>query len=111
MGNGKAQSIPQVQTDGRFDRALLGRPGREAGVTRTSQDIEPNVEYAKALGNDERYFREGVKKNFAHAGHIPAEVCVELLKIGVNVYRTETSLAQIRAGLRKLGKEGFIWGS
>jgi hypothetical protein len=27
-------------------------------VTRTSQDIEPNVEYAKALGNDERYFRD-----------------------------------------------------
>jgi hypothetical protein len=80
-------------------------------VTKTTQDIEPSVEYAKALGNDEGYFRDGVKKNFAHAGHIPAEVCVELLKIGVNVYRAETSLAQIRAGLRKLGKEGFIWGS
>lgn len=71
-------------------------------------DIEPNVEYAKALRNSD-HFQHGVKESFAHAGHIPAITVVELLKIGVDV--NTSSLKEIRAGLQKLGKEHFIWGS
>jgi len=72
-------------------------------------DIEPNVEYAKAIRNDPGHWDAGVEKSFAHAGHIPAITCVELLKIGVDVNRA--SLKEIRAGLVKIGKEHFIWGS
>lgn len=72
-------------------------------------DIEPNIEYAKAIRNDPGNWHDGVQKNFAHAGHIPAITVVELLKIGVDV--NTATLKEIREGLHKLGKEHFIWKS
>ncbi len=75
--------------------------------THKRADIEPNMEYAKAIRADPDYVKDGIKKGFMHAGHIPAITVLELLKIGVDVDRA--SLKEIRAGLQKLGKEHFIW--
>jgi hypothetical protein len=49
----------------------------------------------------------GVKKSWAMAGHIPDITIVELRQIGIDVFTAP--LKEIRAGLKKLGKEGFIW--
>lgn len=76
-------------------------------IIRKSADIEPNVEYARAIGNDLERWKAGVRSGWAHSGHIPAITVVELLGIGVDVYTA--TLPEIRAGLKKLGKEGFIW--
>lgn len=78
-------------------------------VIKHRADIAPSIEYAKAIQNDGDVWAQGVKKGFAMAGHIPAMVVVELKQIGVDVYTAP--LKDIRAGLHKLGKEGFLWKS
>lgn len=78
-------------------------------VVKHQGDISQSVEYAKAIGNDDEVWRDGVKKGFALAGHIPAMTIIELRQIGIDVFTAP--LKDIRAGLHKLGKEGFIWKS
>ena len=78
-------------------------------VIKHRADIAPSIEHAKAITLDEDRWKAGVKKGFAMAGHIPAMTVVELKKIGVDVYTAP--LKDIRAGLEKLGKPGFIWKS
>lgn len=72
-------------------------------------DLTQNIEHAKAATLDEDRWRAGVKKGMAYAGHIPAMTVIELKQIGVDVYTAP--LKEIRAGLEKLGKPGFIWKS
>ena len=76
-------------------------------VIRKRQDDTLNREFARAMGNDEDAWRQGVKKGFVMAGHIPDIVIVELRQIGVDIFKAP--LKEIRAGLKKLGKEHFLW--
>jgi len=75
-------------------------------VIKKSQDITQNIEFAKQYANSDEWSK-GVKKSWAMAGHIPDITIVELRQIGIDVFRAP--LKEIRAGLAKLGKEGFIW--
>lgn len=78
-------------------------------VIKHRADISPNIEHAKAATLDEDRWKAGVKAGMAYAGHIPAMTVIELKQIGVDVYTAP--LKDIRAGLEKLGKPGFIWKS
>lgn len=78
-------------------------------VIKHRADLAPSIEHAKALQKDDDRWKQGVKKGFALAGHIPPMVVIELKQIGVDVYTAP--LKDIRAGLHKLGKEGFLWKS
>ena len=69
-------------------------------------DLTTNHEFAKSLRNDDDYSKQGIKRGFFHAMHIPEVVNVELLSIGIDVMRA--SPKEIAAGLRRLGKEHFI---
>lgn len=76
-------------------------------VIRKRADIAPNIEFAKAVANDDDMWKRGVKSGWALAGHIPAITVVELRGIGIDVYKAP--MKDIRAGLERLGKPGFIW--
>lgn len=73
---------------------------------RHEQDLEPHVEYATALRNNEDYWKQGVKRGFAHAAHIPDVVIVELKQIGVDVFKAPAR--EIIAGLKRLNKENLL---
>lgn len=75
-------------------------------VIRKSQDVSANMEFARQYGNSDEW-RAGVRKGWMMAGHIPDITIVELRQIGVDVFRAP--LKDIRAGLKKLGKENFLW--
>jgi len=70
------------------------------------QDLTAHLEYANALRNDEDYWRQGVKRGWAHAAHIPDLVIIELRQIGIDVFRAGAK--EIVAGLRKLNKEHLL---
>ena len=70
------------------------------------QDIQQNLDYATTLRNADDYSAEGIKKGMWHVAHIPDIVIVELLAIGVNVYRD--SAKSIVAGLKTLHKEHLL---
>ena len=74
----------------------------EVMVTKTFQDIEPNVEMVKRMHADDDYTSAGIKKELAHALHIPEIVQIELLTNGVNIYTA--SIKEIVAGLRRIDK-------
>jgi hypothetical protein len=76
-------------------------------VIKKWQDDTASRNFATAMGADEGVWKAGVKKSWAMAGHIPDITVVELRQIGVDVFTAP--LKEIRAGLRKLGKESFIW--
>lgn len=76
-------------------------------VVKKRQDISQNMEFAKCMANDPDIWRKGVKNSWAMAGHIPDITIVELRQIGVDVF--SAPLKEIRAGLKKLGKENFLW--
>jgi hypothetical protein len=75
-------------------------------VIHKQADIQPNIEYATRLRNEDQYSRDGIKKGFFHAAHIPAVTIAELFGIGVNVYTAKPK--EIIAGLRKLNKDYLI---
>ena len=77
-------------------------------VVKHDQDLQPHVEYATALRNDESYSASGIKRGMWHAAHIPDVVVVELRQIGVDVFDKDTSAKNIVAGLKKLGKEYLL---
>lgn len=73
---------------------------------RKDQDIEGQVEYATKLRNADQYSKDGIKKSMMHVCHIPDVVVVELLGIGVNVFKADAKT--IVAGLKKLHKEHLM---
>ena len=75
-------------------------------IIRNDADIGVNIEHATRLRNDDQYSKDGIKKGFFHAAHIPAVVIIELLQIGCDVYRA--SAKEIVAGLKKLNKDHLI---
>lgn len=70
------------------------------------QDIEANVEHAKRLANDSQYSADGIKKGMWHVAHIPDVVIVELLGIGIDIWRAPAR--EIIAGLKRLHKDHLI---
>ena len=64
------------------------------------QDAAPAFEQVLSVRNDGNAWREGVKKDMVHAFHIPDGVVHELLKIGINVYKSP--LKDIVWGLKRL---------
>ena len=70
------------------------------------QDIQANVAYATALRNDPAYSAAGMKKDFWHVAHIPDVVIVELMGIGIDIWRAPAR--EIVAGLKRLHKEHLI---
>ena len=76
-------------------------------VIKKWQDDSQSRAFAQAMGGDADNWRMGVKKSWAMAGHIPDITIVELRQIGIDVFTAP--LKEIRDGLKKLGKEGFIW--
>ncbi len=71
-------------------------------LVQTFQDIESNVEVAKAMRNDDSYTSDGIKNCFAHALSIPEVIQVELMTYGVNIY--QCSIKEIVSGLKAIGK-------
>lgn len=72
------------------------------------QDLRPHVEYATALRNSEDYTRQGIKRGWMHAAHIPDMVVIELKQIGVDILGGRPSAKEIVAGIKKLGKEYLL---
>lgn len=70
------------------------------------QDIEANVAHATALRNDPSYSAAGMKKDFWHVAHIPDVVIVELLGIGIDIWRAPAR--EIVGGLKRLNKEHLL---
>lgn len=56
----------------------------DAEIT-TIQDVEAVAEYAKALANDERNFKQGVKKGWWLYAKIPAIVELKMRAKGINL--------------------------
>lgn len=54
--------------------------GSEDGklVIHTDADVEGALEYTKNLRNNPEYAREGVKRSWMHAAHIPNVVCLKM---------------------------------
>ena len=67
------------------------------------QDMEPYVEYATALRNDDAYTKQGIKNGWMHAMHISDLHILELRKIGVDIFTA--SAREIAAGVKKLNIE------
>ena len=75
-------------------------------IVRKDQDIESQVEYSTKLRNAEQYSKDGIKNSMMHVCHIPDVVVVELMGIGVNVFKADAKT--IVAGLKKLHKEHLM---
>lgn len=71
-------------------------------VVHQTQDISANVAHAKRLQDNDDYWKSGVKNSWAHALHIPAGVQLELMKVGVDLFRAP--LKDIVWGLKKIDK-------
>jgi len=75
-------------------------------VTRSEADLSVNLEYSNSLRNDADYARQGIKKGWMHAIHVPAVKVMELAQIGIDVYTA--SPREIAAGLNALNSENFL---
>lgn len=63
-------------------------------------DVAPSLDYTQKLRNADEYAKQGIKQNFQHIGHIPAEVCLKMrTDHGFDVWNA--SAAEIFAFLRK----------
>jgi len=78
------------------------------GVMHTTykQDLEGALERSRAMRNDDDYWKQGVKRGFAHIATIPDVVILELRKLGIDVYRAPVK--DIVTGLHKLNKPHLL---
>jgi hypothetical protein len=70
---------------------------------RYDQDLEPYLEYATRLRNDDAYTKNGIKKGWMHAIHISDVHIIQLKGIGIDI--VSAPLKDIVAGIKKLGIE------
>jgi hypothetical protein len=75
-------------------------------IIRKDADLSALMNHTNALRNDESYSKDGIKKSWFHVASISEVTQIELLKIGVDIYRANAK--EIVAGLRKLNMENFI---
>lgn len=78
-------------------------------VVKTEQDVAPALDYLQKLRNAPEYSKEGIKKNFMHAVHIPDAVAAKMLtEDGFDVYRR--SAKEVRLFLRRnRDKYGYLY--
>ena len=75
-------------------------------VIRKTADLQPLIAQTTAMRNDDDYSRQGIKRGFFHVASIDPITHVDLLKIGIDLYRA--SPKELLAGLRKLNKDHLI---
>ena len=62
-------------------------PITDESIIETVQDVEPSLELAKAMRNDEDYSKDGIKRDWWHIAHIPDSIILKMLyEDGVNIY-------------------------
>ena len=59
-------------------------------IVHTTQDVEPYIEYAKRMRNDEEYTRQGIKNNFWHVGTLPMVIVHRWHKEGFDISKADT---------------------
>ena len=69
-------------------------------------DLTPLTDVTNAMRNSDDYSREGIKRGFFHVASIDPITQVELLQMGVDIYRS--SAKELVAGLRRLNKDQLI---
>jgi hypothetical protein len=54
--------------------------GSEDGkmIVKSEQDVEPHLDYSRALQNAPEYAKQGIKNNFQHVCHIPNTVLMQM---------------------------------
>lgn len=76
-------------------------------VERTTQDVQPCLDYATALRNASEYTRQGIKQDMMHVAHIPASVILKwMVEDGFDAHSAHPSelLAKLRRDKDKYGK-------
>jgi hypothetical protein len=48
-------------------------------------DVDPHLDYSRALQNDPETWRRGVKKDMIHYGHVPPSILMKWHHDGVNI--------------------------
>ena len=62
-------------------------PYTDESIIETVEDVEPVLEMAKALRNNEDYSKEGIKRDWWHIGHIPDSIILKMrVEDGVDIY-------------------------
>lgn len=69
-------------------------------------DLSPLMDVTNALRNSDAYSSEGIKRGFFHVASIDPITQVELMQMGVDVYRS--SARELLTGLRRLNKDNLI---
>lgn len=87
------KTIIQVDHDGKM-------------YTTYQQDLGDVLERTRTLRNADDYWKQGVKRGFAHVAEIPDVVILELRKLGIDVYTAPVK--DIVAGLHKLNKPHLL---
>lgn len=75
-------------------------------VIHKSADLSALVEHTNALRNDDEHWRKGVKKGWVKVASVSEVHQIELLRMGVDIYRA--SAREIIAGLKRLNAGYFI---
>jgi hypothetical protein len=69
-------------------------------IVKTEQDVEPHLEYSKALQNAPGCAKQGIKDNFQHVCHIPNTVLMQMkTEHGFDAFRANAD--ELVAFLRK----------
>ena len=91
-----------------FDGQVLTEHAFEGDkiVIKKSADLTPNIEFATALRNADEYSAQGIKRGFFHVATVDPISQVELMKIGIDVYRATPKA--IVAGLKRLNRDYLI---
>lgn len=61
----------------------------------TEGETEGNVEWSKALQNDEDYSKKGMKKEFWHYAHIPAALLHKWMAEGLDINDSKALFAKV----------------
>jgi hypothetical protein len=69
-------------------------------VERTTQDVEPHLEYSTKLRNAPEYAKQGIKDNLQHIAHIPNVLILKwMVEEGFDAHKAHPS--ELLAKLRK----------
>lgn len=89
-------------------RTIIGSEADKM-VVKYAQDIEPSMERNLAMRNDPEHAKEGIKRSWQHACHIPEVVGLQMMtEDGFNVWQAHPK--EIRHFLvRNRDKYGFLF--
>lgn len=66
-------------------------PATDETTIEEVQDVQPYIELATKLRNDDQYTRDGIKAEMWHYAKIPAVVQTQLLRRGIDIYNKHQS--------------------